>query len=118
MVFDTLVWIGIKLGAIFLKPSEKIHVNPKQYILIASQSNPSLEKIIQQKFECHQQMDSYEDDTEYILDNNHLSFKSIIEILSNTPKNCSATFKILPKNSNFIIGSNSSKTRGAVIQLS
>lgn len=118
IVFDSLVWIGIKLGAIFLKPSEKIHVNPKQYILIASQSNSSLEKVIQQKITCCQQINSYEDDTEYILDNNYLSFKSIIEILSNTPKNCTATFKILPKNSNFIIGSNSSKTRGAIIQLS
>ncbi|WP_040251693.1 glycosyltransferase family 2 protein [Psychroserpens mesophilus] len=118
VVFDALVWIGIKLGASFLKPSEKVHVNPKQYILVGSQPNPLLENVLQQKLACRQQIDTYEDNTEYILDNNYLSFKSIIEILSDTPKNCSATFKILPKNSNFIIGSNSSKTRGAVIQLS
>jgi GT2 family glycosyltransferase len=118
IVFDTLVWFGIKLGALVLKPKETIQVNPKQYILIASESNVSIEKTIQQKLICRAQMETYEDHTEYILDNNHLSFKSIIEILSNTPKNCTATFKILPKNSNFIIGSNSSKTRGAVIQLS
>ncbi|MBR9844670.1 MAG: glycosyltransferase family 2 protein [Algicola sp.] len=118
VVFDTLVWFGIKLGAIFLKPSEITHTNPKHYILIATEKNTLIEKAIQHNIICHPQMVSYENDTEYILDNNHLSFKSIIEILSNTPKNCTATFKILPKNSNFIIGSNSSKTRGAVIQLS
>jgi GT2 family glycosyltransferase len=118
IVFDTLVWFGIKLGTVFSKESETILVNPKQYILISSEQNNRVKQTINQDLISLSEIESYEDDTEYILDNNHLSFKSIIEILSNTPKNCTATFKILPKNSNFIIGSNSSKTRGAVIQLS
>ncbi|WP_456442500.1 glycosyltransferase family 2 protein [Psychroserpens sp.] len=117
IVFDTLVWFGIKLGPIVLKSSKAIQSNPKQYTLIASGHNGSIESITKQEVKWYSQLESYEDDTEFILDNNHLSFKSIIEILSNTPKNCTATFKILPKNSNFIIGSNSSKSRGAVIQL-
>ena len=117
VVFDTLVWLGTTLGAIFLKPSQSVEKQPKHYVLIASEFKTVVEKALQSTIICLPKMQSYEDDTEYILDNNHLSFKSIIEILSNTPKNCTATFKILPKNSNFIIGSNSSKTRGAVIQL-
>ncbi len=117
MVFDTLVWLGIKLGPIVLKAPETIQAYPKHYVLIAAEPNTSIENGIKQDLICRTHFDSYEDDTEYILDNNHLSFKSIIEILSNTPKNCTATFKILPKNSNFIIGSNSSKSRGAIIQL-
>ena len=117
IMFDALVWLGIKLGPIVLKSPEVIQVNPKQVVLIASKHKTSIGSIINQELIWHSQLESYKDDTEYILDNNHLSFKSIIEILSNTPKNCTATFKILPKNSNFIIGSNSSKSRGAVIQL-
>lgn len=118
IIFDTMVWFGIKLGTILLRAPKTSQANPKQYVLIGSENNSSIEEIIKQELLCYTQFESYEDDTEYILDNNHLSFKSIIEILSNTPKNCTATFKILPKNSNFIIGSNSSKSRGAVIQLS
>lgn len=117
IVFDTLVWFGIKLGSIFLKSSGTIQIKPKQYVLIAEEDNSVMESFVKQKVKRYSQLESYKSDTEYILDNNHLSFKSIIEILSNTPKNCTATFKILPKNSNFILGSNSSKSRGAVIQL-
>lgn len=117
MVFDTLVWFGIKLGPIVLKSPKAFQANPKQFVLIASENNKHIQSVIKHELKWYLQFESYEDDTEYIFDNNHLSFKSIIEILSNTPKNCTATFKILPKSSNFIIGSNSSKTRGAVIQL-
>ena len=116
-IFDALVWFGIKLGPILLKTSKKIQDNPKHFVYIGSEHKSSIEKLIKQDLVCYSQIEAYKDDTEYILDNNHLSFRSIIEILSNTPKNCTATFKILPKNSNFIIGSNSSKSRGAVIQL-
>ncbi|RRJ92138.1 glycosyltransferase family 2 protein [Flavobacterium macacae] len=53
--------------------------------------------------------------TELILDQNQLSFKECISILE-TQKSKHTTFKILPGNSNFIIGSNSSNDRGEVVQ--
>ena len=43
------------------------------------------------------------------------SYKKIIEYVSNSTFNRTAKFKILPKKSNFIIGSDSSKSRGEVI---
>lgn len=116
-IFDMLVWFGIKLGPILLKTPKIIEAKPKYVVLIASKNRESIQNFANESFKWQTHMISYKDDTEYILDNNHLSFKSIIEILSDTPKNCTATFKILPKNSNFIIGSNSSKSRGAVIQI-
>ena len=79
--------------------------------------NTLIEKALKQKLSLQSNIENYANETEYILDNNHLSFKSIIDIISNTPKNCTATFKILPKNSNFILGSNSSKRRGEVIHI-
>lgn len=51
---------------------------------------------------------------EIILDNNGMSFRSIIEVLENS-QNPAATFKILPQHSAFIIGSNSSNDRGEVV---
>ncbi|OUS02091.1 glycosyl transferase family 2 [Flavobacteriales bacterium 33_180_T64] len=113
--FDTLVWCGIKLGPLFQRSPKKVNKSIKRYVFVSSEVNKLLQQALESDVKLMSQIEIYENDIEYILDNNYLSFMSIIEILSNTPKNCSATFKILPKNSNFIIGSNSSKSRGEVI---
>ncbi|HMI07070.1 MAG TPA: glycosyltransferase family 2 protein [Flavobacterium sp.] len=54
--------------------------------------------------------------TEIIFDNHFYDFKSIIAMMESY-KNQGFTFKIFPENSNFIIGSNSSNDRGAVVKL-
>jgi GT2 family glycosyltransferase len=115
MVFDTLVWFGIKLSPLFKNDTETMVNDVETYVLISSEMNTLLQNKLKHDVKLQSKMASYEDHCEYILDNNALDFKSIIEILSNRPKNSKATFKILPKNSNFIIGSNSSKSRGDVI---
>lgn len=53
---------------------------------------------------------------EVLLDTNYLNFKEAIAFFE-TNKNKSFTFKLLPMQSNFIIGSNSSNDRGEVIQI-
>ena len=54
--------------------------------------------------------------TEIILDSNYISFKEIINFINNF-KNRGLTFKVLPKNSSFFIGSDHSNERGAIIKL-
>lgn len=54
--------------------------------------------------------------TELIFDNHFYSFQSIIAMME-AYKNQGFTFKIRPENTDFIIGSNSSNDRGAIIQL-
>lgn len=115
ILFNIMVWFGVRFATWFQKPSPALKSNPKAIIFISKENNKALEKVLEKSLEVYSAWSGYLNDTEYILDNNHLSFKSIIEIISNIPKNCSATFKILPKNSNFILGSNSSKSRGEVI---
>jgi len=53
---------------------------------------------------------------EIILDLNHMSFKETISFLEENKSN-SFTFKVLPPESHFIIGSNSNNDRGEVINL-
>ena len=53
---------------------------------------------------------------EVILDNNNLSFKKIISFFEKN-KNKGFTFKIIPENSSFMIGSNSSNSRGSVVKI-
>ncbi|MFV5685362.1 glycosyltransferase family 2 protein [Flavobacterium sp. GB2R13] len=58
--------------------------------------------------------------TEIILDNEFVSFKESIAILEssrNKSRSVGITFKILPKNANFLIGSNNSNERGEIIKI-
>ena len=113
-IFSALIGVGTKLGYL-LKGKATIEIPLiESYVFVSSQSSSQLESAFKHKITSSTTVNSYKENTEYILDNNHLSFKSIIEILSNRPKKSSSTFKILPKNSNFILGSNSSKSRGEV----
>jgi len=114
-LFDACVALGIKLAPLFQKTTAPILALKKNVVFVSSEVNVGLTKAFDQDVILQAHMKLYNDQTEYILDNNYLSFKSIIEIISCRPKYCTATFKILPKNSNFIIGSDSSKTRGEVI---
>ncbi|WP_426092490.1 glycosyltransferase family 2 protein [Flavobacterium sp. DSR3-2] len=53
---------------------------------------------------------------EVILDNEFITFKKCIEILEYS-RNKGFTFKIIPKNANFLIGSNNSNERGEIIEI-
>ena len=53
---------------------------------------------------------------EIILDNQYVSFKKCIKIIE-TLKDKNITFKIFPKNANFIIGSNSRNDRGQIVKI-
>ncbi|MBF4508038.1 glycosyltransferase [Flavobacterium sp. JLP] len=53
---------------------------------------------------------------EIILDNQYVSFKKCIKIIE-TLKDKRITFKIFPKNANFIIGSDSSNDRGQIVKI-
>ncbi|MDI5897388.1 glycosyltransferase family 2 protein [Flavobacterium yafengii] len=54
--------------------------------------------------------------TEVILDNKFISFKECIAILESS-RNKRFTFKIIPKNAKFLIGSNNSNERGEIIEI-
>lgn len=56
-------------------------------------------------------------ETQIIFDNNDLLFSSIIEKMQHWSRN-NLTFKIIPPNSAFMVGSNSSNDRGEVVQIS
>ncbi|MEY8847458.1 glycosyltransferase family 2 protein [Psychroserpens sp. XS_ASV72] len=118
VIFNIMVWFGVRLATWFQKPPKNKPIDTKRVVFISNSINKDLKHTLKKELLLETELKVYQDNTEYILDNNYLSFKSIIEILSNTPKNCNATFKILPKKATFIVGSNSSKSRGEIIHLS
>ncbi len=91
---------------------------PEKYVFISD--NEVLKQRLEAKLQKEVRLASVDSEiaksSEIILDANYVSFKDIISFIEQN-KNKSHTFKILPPNSNFIIGSNSSNDRGEVIVL-
>ncbi|MGK4569105.1 glycosyltransferase family 2 protein [Flavobacterium sp. 3HN19-14] len=127
--FSFLLEMGMNLFAsakksTALKQQNKI---PENYILISDDEN--LQKRLASKFQkivtllksenqkaLFSQTFSEQKNAEVIFDNNAIAFKDCISVMQ-TLRNGNFTFKILPKNRDFIIGSNSSDSRGEVIKL-
>ncbi|TDE50994.1 glycosyltransferase family 2 protein [Flavobacterium sp. GT3P67] len=111
------------------KPSRNlgIKMTPKSYLLYSSN-----EKLVEKLTLVLQKKVSFHDlktekmvissslrsvtGTEIILDNEFISFKECISILESA-RNRGFTFKIIPKNANFLIGSNNSNERGEIMKI-
>lgn len=116
MIFDLLVWLGIKMVYILrFKPVGK----PKKvskYVLVSNDKSLERTIFLEKKLVLDAEMKLVEDNDEVILDANVLEYKRIIEIIENLRKQKSVTFKILSKSSNFIIGSDNAMCRGEILK--
>ena len=122
----------IEIGALFFALVKKKQGNVKpievdDYILISEDENlkNKLENQLNKKLIWETKLDSNAlfshrnkslKQTEILIDNASFSFKSIISFLE-THKNLGFTFKIIPKNSLFMIGSNNSNDKGIVVKI-
>jgi hypothetical protein len=122
----------MKIGTLFFALIKKNQGNSKpieveDYILISENENlkNKLEKQLNKKLIWETKLDSNTlfshrnksiKQTEILIDNNSFSYKSIISFLE-THKNQGFTFKIVPKNALFMIGSNNSNDRGIVVKI-
>ena len=118
--FSIFMKIGIVLFSFVKMFQGKVKEKglPENYILVSENSTKlelihELEKKLNTKF-TNTEIDGNR--TEFIIDLNSVSFKQAIHFME-TNKKKNHTFKLLPPNSNFIIGSNSSNDRGEVILL-
>ena len=125
VLFNLALKLSIKLFSLLklfkLQKSEKIKYIPSQYYLIEG------DKLLKEKLQNHLKQTVYlttleeilEEkrflpNTEIIFNGNEIKNETIIKSMQKI-KNMGFTFKILPKKSNFIIGSNHSDSRGEVI---
>jgi len=118
VLFDAFVWLGIKL--IYLIKTKTFMDRPEaeKYIFMSDKINSKLIKTLPFKMIFKSPEDQVKDQTQMVLDANSLSYKAIIECISDNDLSTGKTFKILPKDSAFILGSNSSKKQGEVISYS
>lgn len=117
--------VFMKLGMVFFsfikmfQGKSKPNPKPENYVLITENQDTASLELLQEKLKAEVATNIEIinlQDAEVILDANSLGFKKAISIMeANKSQNC--TFKIFLKNSNFLIGSNSSNDRGEVIKL-
>ena len=116
LLFDTIVEIGINIAHFFKGKRKKYEFQPNQYYFISSSENSKLEDSLDKKVSAQNNINDIKGNSEVIFDANSLSYKEIIKKIEILHQQNNLSFKILPKNSNFIIGSNDSINRGKVIQ--
>ena len=129
----TLFTFFMKTGSYFFSFAKRIQGNstikkvPKSYLLYSLDDKllNKLQLVLQKKVLFHNLKTekmvisspySNAKGIEIILDNEFISFKECIQILESL-KNKELTFKICPKNANFLIGSNNSIERGEIIKI-
>ena len=117
--FSVFMRIGIVLFSLLKrKQGNSKPCNPENYILISEDVSlkEKLEKHLKKPVMLHDIRHLSEENfkAEIIFDQNQLDFKAIINAFE-TYKNDNCTYKILPKSTDFLIGSNSSFDRGEVI---
>ena len=113
--FDFFVWLGIRLVYISRKKNFNKVKRISKYILMSNQVNPQLEKVLSKEVILKLDVKNIEKESEIIFDANIYSFKNIINYMNNKDLDPSITFKILPKDSKFILGSDDAISRGEVI---
>jgi GT2 family glycosyltransferase len=116
LFLDTLVVIGIDIAHLLKGKMKQVKLQIEQYYYISDTENAKLEKVLDKKVYVQHHKENIKESSEIIFDANTLSYKEIIQNIENLHQQNKLSFKILPKNSSFIIGSDDSVNRGKVIQ--
>jgi GT2 family glycosyltransferase len=115
VLFDAFVWLGIKLIKLLKAKTFIDRPEAERYILNSDKIKKTLSKTLPYRMIFKSHEEKVQDHTQMVLDANSLSYKAIIESISDNYPNTGKSFKILPKNSTFILGSDGSEKKGEVI---
>lgn len=116
LFLNGMVWLGIKMAYGLSKAPKQIETKSDRCYIYSNELSPSLEA---QLPKSNQITDTIEekiaDNSKIIYDFNTLNAKAIIRDMKQKSKQENIVFRFLPKNSNFILGSDSAINRGEVL---
>ena len=115
-LFDSLVRIGIIFAYFNRIVPKEVKSNPKSYVVLTNKSIEIYKNNIKGSIRVVRELLKINESSEIIFESDYMPYKEIINYMSKSEINSKATFKIRPKNSHFILGSNDSKNRGEVIK--
>ena len=120
LFFSLFMNVGIIIFSFIKKfqGKQKTKQKPKNYVLFSDniQLQQKLEDVLKQTIEIKKLTQSFSQNeaTEIIFDNNKYRFSEIISAMLHC-RNKNISFKIIPQNTDFMIGSDSSNDRGEVV---
>lgn len=114
-MIDVLVKLGIRLSGFYLKKYQGPPPKTKTCVLLTNNSDFKIDLPFQVR--PFRNLASLPPNTILLFDGNSLSYKEIIKKMKTFGKGNDLMFRVLPKDSYFVIGSDSSEFRGEVILL-
>ena len=115
IVFDVFVWLGIKLAFLFRKAPKVTKKDSKGIYVFSCENVEFLSKKLQKQILLVNSKEEIKNASTVIFDTSSMTYKEIISNLIHLNRKRDISFRILVNNSNFIIGSDSSNSRGEVI---
>lgn len=116
IVFDLLVWFGVKMVYVLRMKPVATQKSVGKYVFVSNKRNENLENALSKSVVLDVDLNNVKRNDEVILDAEYLSYKEIISSVEAVRKRHSVTFKILPKKSKFILGSDNAITQGEIIE--
>jgi GT2 family glycosyltransferase len=115
VILSALVKAGISLASKWPNTTSKASVDTTKSIIISDRKWESLEDKTTPPLAYSTLPEQDFKNTLVVLDANYLGYKAIIEYMSCDNTSSENTYRILPKNSTFILGSDSALQRGEVV---
>ncbi len=113
-LFDAVIWLGIELAYKFRRIRKNKIKNISEYVFVSNKKNEKLFSILSKKVILKSDKKSVKPNSEIIFDANVLTYKDIIQNISTNNIEQGLTYKILPNESNFIIGSDNGFVKGEI----
>lgn len=115
LIYNSIIDLGIK-ALIALNPSQNVRkTEVASYVMFSESESMELKSQLEKPIHISSDKLEFKDHQEFIFNSENQSFKDIIQFMQFSSKKADLSFKIQPKGSRFIIGSNSSKGRGEII---
>lgn len=112
-LFNRMIFFGSRYSKYLVSIPKPIA--QKERLFQSLSNNPKFEEALSVPNELIANIEAARPHAEIIFDGNTLPYKIIIDLMGNANISKNHTFKILPKGSQFLIGSNTSDRRGQVI---
>lgn len=114
--YKRLISIGIKGVTLLNSTSKHKKSIVSNHVLMAEESNDMLQNTFKYPMSLYLKDSELHRHSQITFDNRSNTFKSIIDFISTADPALHLTYRIIPKNSRFSIGSDSSKDRGEVLK--
>jgi len=112
---NAMVSIAIQCAKLMRKSPNASVENINNYVLVSEKLEPKLQIALKKPILVQYKPKELNSGTAYVLDANCFKFREIISFLKQSEKKSNISFKILPKKTNFILGSQTSEKRGEVL---